>query len=198
MGANTPSGRKEKHGDPSRKSQVPSSSMKRPGSPNLSEASGNESSRKKAKKHHSHSKSGTATPRPDGLASRQPSFAAGRAGSGSETEGNMSSRPGQKVRHVMSPNGTPRGSRAASPATGAPSTKSASGSRAASPPNTTGVVPTKEEIRAQIPDSGISIKNLSNHFKSRGIPKEKQMDFIRLVREVATTNKENGLLVKRS
>jgi transcription initiation factor TFIIF subunit alpha len=197
MGANTPSGRKEKHGDPSRKSQVSSSSLKRPGSPNLSEASGNESSRKKVKKQHGHSKSGTATPRPDGLMSRQPSFALGRAGSGSETEGNKSSRPGQKVRLVMSPKGTPRGSRAASPATGA-TNKSAGGSRAASPPNTTGVIPTKEEVRAQIPAGGISIKNLSNVFKGRGIPKEKQMDFIRLVREVATTNKETGLLVRRN
>ncbi|QDS75526.1 hypothetical protein FKW77_005253 [Venturia effusa] len=49
-GANTPSGNQEKHIDVARKSQGPS--LKRPGSPNLSEASGNESSRKKIKKEH--------------------------------------------------------------------------------------------------------------------------------------------------
>ena len=52
-GNNTPSGR-PKHSDPSKKGK-----NKRPGSPNLSESSGNESTRKKHKKSHI---AGTATP----------------------------------------------------------------------------------------------------------------------------------------
>lgn len=57
-GTNTPSGR-PKHSDPLKKNN------KRPGSPNLSESSGNESSRKKLKKkHHSSQPTGTSTPIP--------------------------------------------------------------------------------------------------------------------------------------
>jgi transcription initiation factor TFIIF subunit alpha len=57
-GTNTPSGR-PKHSDPPKKAK----SLKRPGSPNLSESSGNESSRKKHKKKHASSQpTGTSTP----------------------------------------------------------------------------------------------------------------------------------------
>ena len=59
-GTNTPSGR-PKHSDPLKKAK----SLKRPGSPNLSESSGNESSRKKHKKKHAPSQPlGTSTPTP--------------------------------------------------------------------------------------------------------------------------------------
>lgn len=58
-GTNTPSGR-PKHTDPLKKAK----SLKRPGSPNLSESSGNESSRKKHKKKHHSSASGSSTPIP--------------------------------------------------------------------------------------------------------------------------------------
>ena len=59
-GTNTPSGR-PKHSDPLKKAK----SLKRPGSPNLSESSGNESSRKKHKKKHASSQpTGTSTPIP--------------------------------------------------------------------------------------------------------------------------------------
>ncbi|TVY58634.1 Transcription initiation factor IIF subunit alpha [Lachnellula cervina] len=61
-GTNTPSGR-PKHTDPLKKSKT---NLKRSGSPNLSESSGNESSRKKLKKKHhaSPGASGTSTPVP--------------------------------------------------------------------------------------------------------------------------------------
>jgi len=59
-GTNTPSGR-PKHSDPLKKAK----SLKRAGSPNLSESSGNESTRKKKKKHHSSSQPiGGSTPAP--------------------------------------------------------------------------------------------------------------------------------------
>jgi transcription initiation factor TFIIF subunit alpha len=144
MGSNTPSGRKEKHADPQRKTT--STSLKRPGSPNLSEASGNESSRKKIKNKHVSAGSATATPRagspmPEGglNKSRQTSFNGplrGAAGSGSDTEGTNSGRTKLKLKMSGSPNGTPRGSRAGSPA--APSGKV---SRAASPGGTAALLP---------------------------------------------------------
>ena len=59
-GTNTPSGR-PKHSDPLNKK---TKNLKRSGSPNLSESSGNESSRKKAKKKHSSQPTGTNTPIP--------------------------------------------------------------------------------------------------------------------------------------
>ncbi|KAI9848604.1 MAG: hypothetical protein M1837_007273 [Sclerophora amabilis] len=62
-GTNTPSGR-SKHSEPLKRT---SSSLKRSGSPNLSEASGNESTRKKPKRKHMSSSSqpaGTSTPTP--------------------------------------------------------------------------------------------------------------------------------------
>ncbi|KAJ5040510.1 uncharacterized protein L3040_006165 [Drepanopeziza brunnea f. sp. 'multigermtubi'] len=58
-GANTPSGR-PKHTDPLEKVK----NLKRAGSPNLSESSGNESTRKKLKKKHQTSASGSSTPVP--------------------------------------------------------------------------------------------------------------------------------------
>jgi transcription initiation factor TFIIF subunit alpha len=59
-GTNTPSGR-PKHSDPLKKHK----SLKRSGSPGLSESSGNESSRKKLKKKHASSQpTGTSTPIP--------------------------------------------------------------------------------------------------------------------------------------
>lgn len=60
-GSNTPSGR-NKHSDPLKKA---ASNLKRPGSPNLSEASGAESARKKSKKKHASSQpTATSTPKP--------------------------------------------------------------------------------------------------------------------------------------
>lgn len=116
--------------------------MKRPGSPNLSEASGNESARKKHKKNHA-SGTGSAnpsrpmSPAPDG-ASRKGSFAVDGnrpqdlarrgAGSGSETE----ATDGGKRRKIKLRLGggsaavSPDASRAASPA-------AAGNSRATSP-----------------------------------------------------------------
>lgn len=115
--------------------------MKRPGSPNLSEASGNESSRKKHKKSHA-SGTGSAnpsrpmSPAPEG-ASRKGSFTFdGRAydvvrrgaGSGSETEATDGGKKRKIERRLGGGSAavSPDGSRAASPA-------AAGNSRAASP-----------------------------------------------------------------
>ncbi|MCJ1431119.1 hypothetical protein MMC27_000470 [Xylographa pallens] len=70
-GTNTPSNRPNKHPDPLPRT-ASSSSLKRPGSPNLSEASGNESSRKqhKKKKHGASSNLTTGISTPNGPPSR--------------------------------------------------------------------------------------------------------------------------------
>lgn len=140
-GTNTPSGRPSKHQLPS----VTSKSLKRPGSPNISEASGNESSRKKHRKFDGNAGSQPIQPPsrpmspsllppsssvPDATRppnSRNPSSFSrlphSNAGSGSEGEaagsgGEMSdgTRRKQTLKLKMgSKRGTPQGSRAASP-----------------------------------------------------------------------------------
>ncbi|TID25120.1 Transcription Factor IIF Rap30/Rap74 interaction [Venturia nashicola] len=82
-GANTPSGRQEKQNEAARKSQIPS--LKRPGSPNLSDASGNESSRKKIKKEHGlpNRLAGGMSPRPTPSGSRATSPVRGDGGASS-------------------------------------------------------------------------------------------------------------------
>ncbi|KAF2431227.1 hypothetical protein EJ08DRAFT_192542 [Tothia fuscella] len=216
-GTNTPSGRKEKHGDPLRKATntIPSSSLKRPGSPNLSEASGNESSRKKLKHKHS-AMSGTATPRPGGSPnpqleppglkdrSRQPSFTAplrGGAGSGSDTDGTNSGRTKLKLKMKGSPSGTPSGSRAQSPAPAGKSSRAASPQVvAATPSQNAGAanLPTKDEILAKIPPEGIPLKTLSNIFKQRVFHSpETQRAFIQLVKSITVYNSQTKMIVPR-
>lgn len=90
----------------------------------------------------------------------------------------------------MSPKPTPSSSRAASPATGAPNSRAASPAAAAA-------LPTKEAVLAQIPVGGISIKALTTLFKTKAMSKDVQTAFIKLVKEVARTEKETGLLKRR-
>lgn len=99
--------------------------LKRPGSPALSESSGNESSlRKKAKKKAGstavHSRSTTPMPQGQGIPSQtgqRRKMAGGSASDGEATGGEMSdSQPmKKKIKLVPSSKGTPAGSRAGSP-----------------------------------------------------------------------------------
>ncbi|GAM84141.1 hypothetical protein ANO11243_021340 [Dothideomycetidae sp. 11243] len=192
VGTITPSGRGEKHGDPLRSSQLAGASLKRPGSPNLSEASGSESSRKRIKKEGANgqisrpmspSVPGAKGPMsPASLARRR---AAG-AGSGSDTEASGTERSRPKIRITAS--------RDASPTTSAP------GSRAGSPiprsagtsmpsPSTAGTtspsLPSADMVRAAIPPQGIMVTDLIRKFKGQ-IPRgqEGNAAFIALVRRV--------------
>jgi transcription initiation factor TFIIF subunit alpha len=201
-GAITPSSRKEKQGESRDTLRV--NLMKRPGSPNLSEASGNESSRVKRVKI---KKTGTSTPRPgdprrEGGQSRQASFL-GTAGSGSDTD----ARTGNpRIRLTLSQRGSrgpsPSGSRAASPPPGR------TGSGARSPGSATpvpssqappaGGFPTAEEIAKHIPQDGISIKVLIDIFKSR-IPKMQAQAFIGEAKKVARQDKDRkGWMVPKT
>lgn len=116
-GTNTPSG-SHKPGDINKK--------KRPGSPNLSEASGNESSRKKHKKKHDKHADGS---RKSSLMHNDVSKRGAASGSESEmTDAGKKKKQKLKVRLGGSPSGSPGGSRAGSPAA-----SQVNGSRAGSP-----------------------------------------------------------------
>lgn len=145
-GTNTPSGR-PKHSDPLKKVNK----LKRPGSPNLSESSGNESSRKKMKKS-SHATGNSTPARGSPGPSSQPSMqrkssivklnvnpsrlselnsgAANPTSDGEATAGEMSDGT-RKKKIKLRLGGSPTGSRAGSPAPGRGG--SMSGSRAGSP-----------------------------------------------------------------
>ena len=152
-GTNTPNGRAEKK-DHARLGH----SLKRPGSPDLSEVSGNESSRKKIKVNGASATNGTRVP-----------GRAGGSGSTSETEGaNREGRP--MIRIKNSPPGSPNASRAGTP----------SGSRAQSPQRTAPTFPTAEEVRQAIPAEGITITELIKPFRPRIV--NRQNEFINLVK----------------
>ncbi|KIW08330.1 uncharacterized protein PV09_01247 [Verruconis gallopava] len=193
-GANTPSGRKEKHVDTLRVKAI-----KRPGSPNLSEASGNESSRKRAK-----IKQGTSTPRPapeavrrDGGASR-PGGLLGTAGSGSDTDARTAN---PRIKLTLSQ----RGSRAASPTAsgqvsraGSPSARSPAGSSTPAPGAAQAGFPTAAEIARHVPKEGITIQGLLNVFKGRFDKKERFKDFVAEVKKVTKLHPTTkGLLVPK-
>ncbi|KAL8832037.1 MAG: hypothetical protein Q9191_000530 [Dirinaria sp. TL-2023a] len=202
-GTNTPSGRASKNPLPPTK---PSSSLKRPGSPNMSEASGNESSRKK------HKKNGFAASQPPQPPSRPmspnlapPSSSApavgskrprSNAGSGSEGEaagsgGEMSDNTRRRVKLKLSQpsaNGTPQLSRAGSPSapparTGTPATESA-----------VLPLPTAEELRSKIPPQGISVTKLVAIYKTQVVDDERKKAFTKLMKDNSRYDKESKLL----
>ncbi|EME88718.1 uncharacterized protein MYCFIDRAFT_213387 [Pseudocercospora fijiensis CIRAD86] len=156
-GTNTPTGRPEKR-DPSRLG----ASLKRPGSPDVSDLSGNESSRKKVK-----SLNGKPMAASSGAArSLSPDASKKGAGSGSDTDTSRKGRSGApKIKLKNSPAATPSASRAASPAR--------------SPLSSTGF-PTIDEVKAAIPIEGIDIKSLVQLFKLRVAGKT--ADFIKMVK----------------
>ncbi|KAL1301761.1 hypothetical protein AAFC00_005959 [Neodothiora populina] len=181
-GTNTPSGRQEKHGDALRnKSSI--ANLKRPGSPNLSEASGSESTHKRVKKEHRSRNAGpSGSMSPNGLPTRN--FAG--SGSDTETSGNEKRiKRHQQHNKVMS---------------GSPRDEANNGTPASSRSGTPGPVaemPTADEVRAVVPPEGISIQNLIAIFKPR-IPKRKDgsKDFVAIVKGVAhmRAGDQSGLL----
>lgn len=172
-GTNTPSGNHR---------TVDIRSKKRPGSPNLSEASGNESSRKKHKKNRDkHGKSGLGT--------------LNRAQSGSDSEmtdaGKIRKKDKKKSRLVSgaSPSGSPGTSRAGSPA----ASSQLNGSRAGSPAASKPPLPTAKEIYDSLPKDGMNIQTLIGKFKTR-VDKTNSGKFINLVKAVSKYDKKNNWL----
>ncbi|EXJ82379.1 hypothetical protein A1O3_06192 [Capronia epimyces CBS 606.96] len=213
-GTNSPSGRKEKRAgtasdrEGGMKKSSSSRSLKRPGSPNLSEASGTDAStRKKLKSRHISSVQPTpGQSRPMSPADvLEPSAAlkarrrAAGSGAGSDTDTMLSdggvmsdaSRARRlKLKMSVSPPATGRStpqpsSRAGSPAPrGAPSP--------IQQPMSPTVFPSVQDIKNAIPSQGIAIKDL---MKVVAHPKDRRADFVALVREVARMDKERGVLV---
>lgn len=171
-GTNTPSGN-HKTGDVKGK--------KRPGSPNLSEASGNESSRKKQKKNRDKLSDG----------SRKSSLLKGAA-SGSDSEmtdagiKKKKKKEKSKLGHGASPNATPGASRAGSPA----ASSQLNGSRAASPVASSPKpgMPSAKDIYDSLPPTGMAIGSLIQKFKGR-VDKSNSQLFIRLVKAVSSFDK---------
>lgn len=205
-GTNTPSGRTEKHDQPRL-----GNSAKRPGSPDLSDLSGNESSRKKFKSLNGRPVSVA----PGGARSLSRKLLilacswlvltfltadaarlkprAGGSGSGSDTDTSRRGRPSAKIKIKTSPPGspsrqTPNGSRAGSP--------TASGSRTPVGKE----FPTLEEVKAAIPAEGIAMNALVQLFKSK-VPSSRSAEFIQLVKAAGQLSKDpdkKGRIVPKS
>jgi transcription initiation factor TFIIF subunit alpha len=200
-GTNTPSGRSEKR-------DVPRLSSKRPGSPDASDLSGNESSRKRAKGINGHAVSKLAAGAGRSLSRKLtkllsiicffmltlplPADAAkhrlARSGnaSGSDTDTSRTARPKLKLHN--SPPGSPSSAR------GTPS-----GSRAVSPTRSSDAkkegFPTLEDVRAAIPVEGIEIKKLVSLFKAR--LGKRGAEFITLVKAAGTQDKASGKIMRK-
>ena len=161
-------------------------SLKRAGSPALSESSGNESSRKKIKKTSTAAGSRAGTP---GNAAKRAK--AGGAGSGSDGEGGDMSdgaAPKRKIKLVGSARGTPSASRAGSPAPAG-----------ASPSSQTPIIE-PWEILEKIPAEGILIADLIKPFQPRvgnGPGKMPKTDWIKLVTQLCAFDPADKKLRKK-
>ncbi|OQE45923.1 hypothetical protein PENCOP_c001G01767 [Penicillium coprophilum] len=204
-GTNTPSGR-PKHTDALKKP-----SRKRLGSPNASDASGTDTSRKKAKGMHLSTSQPPSRPiSPSALQTgkKRVRNIPGGAGSGSDvdtvgsgaemTEGGKIKK--LKLNPVASRGGTPQGSRAASPLPRLPGSRANSpdvprGQRVSTPISGNQTFPTAGEIHAAIPASGILSSDLLKVFRPRiGESKENHRRFIAIVKDVSVYGKEDRML----
>jgi len=215
-GTNTPSGRKDKQGGmlSDREGKIPksssSNSLKRPGSPNLSDASDTDRSvrKKKLKSRHMSTSSTQPTPQPsrpispanvpsssaptDASLKKKRKSTAPNSNAGSDTEnaaysGNdtaMSDGGGSSGPRRLKLNVRGPGSGSRSPSTSTPVPE-------AMPIPSRAALPTVEEIRSRLPPQGISVKDLIHHFK---LSKPDHAAFITLVRGVARHDKETKLL----
>lgn len=183
-GTNTPSGKPK---DSSKKSK----SLKRPGSPALSESSGNESSRKKIKHTATPAQGSRAgTPLPGGVGVRRSKIGAGSGSDGEATAGEMSDGAAvrkRKLKLVGSARGTPNASRAGSPVA-TPS--------GATPGSPSGYIVSPAEILEKIPDDGVLIQDLIKMFQGRLGDKPGLMpkqEWIRLVKQLCDYGSDKRL-----
>lgn len=196
-GASTPSGS-------SRPTDINKKKRPAPGSPNLSEASGNESTRKKHKKKHERNA--------DGTRKVNPLRAGAASGSDSEmTDAGQSKKNKLKVRLGTTPGASPSVSRAGSPAAqvngsraGSPAAPGSASASSRNPPflttflKTTHMLthiaenrlPSASEIYNSLPPEGMAIQPLINKFRARiNNDKSNMKTFIDLVRSVAAYDK---------
>ncbi|KAF2655899.1 hypothetical protein K491DRAFT_629402 [Lophiostoma macrostomum CBS 122681] len=188
-GSNTPS---------SSHKAVDVNKKKRPGSPNLSEASGNESSRKKHKKKH-HSKHADGARKSSFAHLNDVSKRGAASGSDSEMTDAGKAKPKLKVRLGGSPSGSPGGSRAGSPAAQLNGSRAGSPAASGATPATKAakIMPSAGEIYQSIPADGMTIQGLINRFKGH-VDKTNTQAFIRLVRAVSSFDKARSLVIPLS
>ncbi|KAH7171527.1 hypothetical protein EDB81DRAFT_200062 [Dactylonectria macrodidyma] len=170
-------------------------SLKRQGSPTLSESSGNESSRKKLKKTATPATGSRAsTPLPQGAAMRRSKMGAGSGSDGEATGGEMSDGAAPKKKKLKlvssSARGTPSASRAGSPI---PTQGGAS-------PGPSGPGIESWEILEKIPAEGIVIGDLIKQFQGRVGEKPGQMpkgEWIKLVKQICEYGSDKRLRRRR-
>lgn len=191
-----------------------SRSLKRPGSPNLSDASGTDASTRKKKHKSKHLASTQPTPgpsRPMSPANVPPSSSAPQnldpssaavnkirrrvAGSnaGSDTENVLSDRDGGAMSDASRARQRLKLKMSASPPPGAGGTSTPQpSSRAGSPgpPLSPQELPSVQEIRDAIPSEGITIKEL---MKLVAHPRAQRKAFVALVRNLAKMDKDKGV-----
>ena len=197
-GANTPSGRKDKNGTASDREKKPLS-KKRPGSPNMSDASGTDASVARKKKKTKHVSSSQPTPGPlrpmsPDSASLDPSSAATRPinrrassqGKGSDTEGGAMSDGTRRLKMKFKNPAIKSEQRGPSPPTSRPSSP---------PPPAPKLISTAEDVRALIPPGGIITKDFMAKAGIAG-QKEKLAQMMPLIRAVARF--DSGKLVLKA
>ena len=189
-GANTPSGRKEKGTGSDREQKR----KKRPGSPNLSDASGTDASVARKKKKTKHISSSQPTPGPSrpmspDNANLDPSSAANRpiARSASMTSNAAGS---DTDAGVMSDGGTKRSGIKLKMSRTSPPT-----SRPPSPPPQAKQPTTAEEFRALIPPEGISTKDLMH---KAGLDRERMQVLMPIIRTVTRLDPTTRKLVHKT
>ncbi|KAG7119328.1 Transcription initiation factor IIF subunit alpha like protein [Verticillium longisporum] len=197
-GTLTPSG-KQKEADATRKGK----SLKRPGSPNLSESSETESTlrKKKLKKNGSSvqvSRSGTPLPSGHKHKVGMSSMSDGEATGGEMSDGQQRKK---KIKLLgTGARGTPTGSRAGSPAPAG-----AAGSASPTSPNPRAGSPSRSgpiepwEVFAALPPQGISSKELNRRFNERigdGPGQTSKAGWINIVKDVAVFGRDKLLRPK--
>ncbi|KAG5928895.1 hypothetical protein E4U42_007762 [Claviceps africana] len=189
-GSVTPLG-KSKQSDQIKKTK----SLKRAGSPALSESSGNESSRKKMKTTSAtaqESRSGTPASQ-SFMAQRNPAgqgpLSDGEATAGEMTDGVVTQRKAAKLAGSSSPRGTSSMSRA-----GSPTPIPAASPNPQVPPMSAGIE--SWEILEKIPADGISLQDLVKQFHGRVGDRPGQMnksDWIKLVKQLCDYGQDKRL-----
>ncbi|KAK8184505.1 hypothetical protein BC567DRAFT_240921 [Phyllosticta citribraziliensis] len=180
-GSNTPASQ-SKLGNTKLSTSASQQNLKRSGSPNLSEASGNESARKKHKRNPG---SGTDSEATDSGVKKM-----NRVHPITST---ANSRPGSPVAGSVA--GAPA-SRAASPGALAANQANALKSRTAAPAANL-PPPSVEEIRAVIPPQGASMTQLISAFKGRLKP-HTQKEFIVNVKKAGTYDKDKKIILPKA
>ena len=204
-GTNTPSGRKEKRDtdreDGGGKKSVSSRPLKRPASPNGSDASGTDAStrRKKVKSRHlsstqptpGHSRPGSpanvpsssapGTLDPSAAKMRRRGGAGSPAGSDTETDGAAMSDASRARRIKLNVGGSPP----------APSSRAASPTPVPAAAPRPIAFPSEQDIRNAIPPEGISVKHLIRVIPH---PPDRKAEFVNLVKAVTRLDKEKGII----